>query len=132
MNHITDKQLSLCYLILKNKDQDCKDYRRVPTSGWKNNGNAGEIFIGLYFSSTWTHGLTVSLKPCLNLCLFKLLNCSLKRDSNFTPRGSLILYKEFLSFSILIDFLSLYIDFAFPAPRLSLFHSLIQQERKAF
>ena len=36
------KVFSLCYLILKKKDQDCKDYRRVQTSGWKNNCNAGE------------------------------------------------------------------------------------------
>ena len=57
-------------------------------------------------------GLTVSLEPCVNLCSFKRLNCSLKRDSNFTPRGSWTLYKEFSSFSIFIDFLNLYIDFA--------------------
>ena len=23
-------------------DQDCKDYQRVQTPGWKNNGNTGE------------------------------------------------------------------------------------------
>ena len=41
LTHITDKQLSL-YLILKKKDQDCKDYQRVQTSSWKNSGNTGE------------------------------------------------------------------------------------------
>ena len=30
-------------------------------------------------------GLTMSFKPCLNLCSFKWLNRSLKYDSNFAP-----------------------------------------------
>ena len=29
-------------------------------------------------------GFTVSLKPCLNLCSFKWVNCSRNRDNNFT------------------------------------------------
>ena len=71
-------------------------------------------------------GFTVSLKPCLNLCSFKWVNCSLNRDNNFTPIGSWALYKEFSSFSVIIDFLNLYIDFAFLISGLSLFHSSIQ------
>ena len=71
-------------------------------------------------------GCTVSLKPCLNLCPFKWVNCRLNRDNNFTPIGSRTLYKEFSSFSVIIDFLNLYIDYAFLISGLSLFHSSIQ------
>ena len=81
------------------------------------------------FSTSGPRGhkrLTMSLATCLNLCLFKWLNCSLKQDSNFTPRGSWILCKEFSSLSILIDFLNLHIVFAFLTSGLSLFHSSIQ------
>ena len=52
LNHISDKQLSLCCLILIKKDQDCKDYQRVQNSGWKNNDNAGE---NLYWSLIQFH-----------------------------------------------------------------------------
>ena len=58
-------------------------------------------------------GLTMSLKPCLNLCSFKWLNCRLNRDGSFTPRGSRKLYKELSNFSILNDFLNLYTGSAF-------------------
>ena len=71
-------------------------------------------------------GFTVSLKPCLNLYSFKWVNCSLNRVNNFTPIGSLTLYKEFSSFSVIIAFLNLDIDFAFLIFGLSLFHSSIQ------
>ena len=41
----------------------------------------------------------VSLKPYLNLCLFKCLNSSLKRVSNFTPSGSSTENKGFSFFT---------------------------------
>ena len=76
-------------------------------------------------------GLTVSLKPCLNLCSFQRLNCNL-RNSNFTTTVSWTLYKEFLSLSVLIDCFNLYIDFSFLTSGLSFFHSSIQKGKKAF
>ena len=39
---MTDKQLSLCCLIKKKKDQDCKEYQSVQTSDWQINGKAEE------------------------------------------------------------------------------------------
>ena len=80
-------------------------------------------------STSVPHGrrvFTVSLKPCLKLCSFKWVNWSLNRDNNFTPIGSWTLYKVFSRFAVIIDFLNLYIDFAYLTSGLSLFHSSIQ------
>ena len=33
-------------------------------------------------------GFSVSLKPCLDLCSFKWVNCTFKGDNNFTPVGT--------------------------------------------
>ena len=77
-------------------------------------------------STSVPHGhirFTVPLKPCLNLCSFKWANCSLNRDNNFTSVGSSALYKKLSSFSVIIDFLNLFIGFAF---LISGFHSSIQ------
>ena len=77
-------------------------------------------------------GFTMSLKSCLNLCSFKWVNCSLKRDNTFTPRGSWTLYQEFSCFTLKIDFFNLYIDFAFLTSGLSLFYSSIQYGKNVF
>ena len=68
----------------------------------------------------------MSLKLCLNLCSFKQVNCSLKCDNNYNRIGSLTLCKEFSSFSVIIEFLNLYVDFRFLIPGLSLFHTSVQ------
>ena len=97
-------------------DQVCKDYQRVQTTQEKVFGMISTSVLNVHI------GFTVSLKPCLNLCSFKSVNCSLKRDDSFTPIRSWTLHKEFSSFSVIIDFLNLYIDFAFLTSGLSLFH----------
>ena len=76
-------------------------------------------------------GFTVSLKPSLNSCLFKWVNCSFKHDNNFTLVGSWTLYKEFSSLWVIINFLNLNIDFAFLISKLSLFLWLIQHGKNA-
>ena len=66
-------------------DRVCKDYQKLKIFEQKSNGNAEENFSGL---SSAPHGhivFTVSLKPSLNLRPFKWVNCSFKRDNNFTP-----------------------------------------------
>ena len=47
-------------------------------------------------------------------------------DNNCTPIRSWTLHKEFSSFSVIVDFLNLYIGFAFLISGLSLFHTSIQ------
>ena len=47
-----------------------------------------------------------------------------------TPIELWTLYKEFSSLSVRMDFLNLYIDFAFLISELSLFHSSIQYGKK--
>ena len=71
-------------------------------------------------------GFTVSLKPCLTLWSLKWVNCIFNRDNNFTPIGSGILQKKFSSFSVIINFFILYVDFAFLFSGLGSFHSSMQ------
>ena len=52
-----------------------------------------------------SHRMDTKDLPCLNLCLFKWVNISLKRDNSFTGIGSWILSKKFSSFSVIIAFL---------------------------
>ena len=91
---------------MKKKDQDCRDYWRVQISRWKNDGHGGKKCS--LVSTSVPHGhirLTISLKPCLILCSCKWLSFNLK---------------------------SVIVDFALLTSGLSLFHSSIQQGKKAF
>ena len=56
----------------------------------------------------------------------------LQSQACFTPTGFLTLYKECSCFTVIIDFLNLYIDFAFLSSGLSLFHSPIQYIKIVF
>ena len=55
------------------------------------------IFSGLSLAPYGHVGFTVSLKPSLNLRPFKWVNCSFKRDNNFTHE---LYIKNFLVFEL--------------------------------
>ena len=64
-------------------DLVCKDNRRVHK--WQRRRKCSAVPTSVPHGYM---GFTMSLEPCLNLCSFKWLNCSLNRDNNFTPVGS--------------------------------------------
>ena len=77
-------------------------------------------------------GLTVSLKPCLNFCLFKWLKFNLRRVTNLRPLMLCIAKKE-LSLGLIklkIIFLNLFTDTMFPISSLNTHHFLISFDKK--
>ena len=79
------------------------------------------MFSGLSSAPYGHIGFTVLLKPSLNFGPFKWVNCSFKRDNNFTLIVSWTLFKEFSSFWAIINFLNLNIDFAFEISELKVY-----------
>ena len=65
-------------------------------------------------------GLIVSLKPCLNLCSFRLINLSLKRVRTFAPSG------------LKLEFLEILSNLAFLISTLRLFYSFMKYGRNIF